>query len=95
MKKSFITPEKSVDKHPFRVYNKDVPREGTERRVNTMNRTTDTEVAKMTNHQSDRMEILARIDELERLKETTDDERVIEKIKARLKELRERLATTT
>ncbi len=49
----------------------------------------------MTNHQSDRMETLARIDELERLKETTDEERVIEKIKARLKELRERLATTT
>ena len=38
----------------------------------------------MTNHQSDRMETLARIDELERLKEMTDDERVIEKIKARL-----------
>ena len=37
----------------------------------------------MTNHQSDRMETLARIDELERLKETTDDERVIEKIKAK------------
>ena len=49
----------------------------------------------MTNHQSDRMETLARIDELERLKETTDDERMITKIKARLKELRERLATTT
>ena len=49
----------------------------------------------MTNHQSDRMETLARIDELERLKETTDDGRMIEKIKARLKELRERLATTT
>ena len=53
------------------------------------------EVENMTNHQSDRMETLARIDELERLKETTDEERVIEKIKARLKELRERLATTT
>ena len=49
----------------------------------------------MTNHQSDQMVILARIDELERLKETTEDERVIEKIKARLKELRERLDTTT
>ena len=46
----------------------------------------------MTNHQSDRMEILARIDELERLKGTTDDEGVIEKIKARLKELRDSLA---
>lgn len=48
----------------------------------------------MTNHQSDRMETLARIDELERLKEMTDDERVIEKIKARLKELRNSLQAT-
>ena len=48
----------------------------------------------MTNHQSDRMETLARIDELERLKEMTDDERVIEKIKARLKELSNSLEAT-
>lgn len=51
-----------------------------------------TEDKPMTNYQSDRMEALARIDELERLKDVIEDKGVIEKIKARIKELRESLA---
>ena len=58
-----------------------------------MNRTTDTEVVKMTNHQSDRMEILNRIDELERARARTNDKEMVEYLEERIKELRERLDT--
>lgn len=42
----------------------------------------------MTNEQSKRMEILARLDELDQLQETTTDSATLETIKARKKALR-------
>lgn len=45
----------------------------------------------MTNEQSKRMEILARLDELDQLQETMTDSATLEAIKARKKALREAL----
>ncbi len=51
------------------------------------------EVMEMTDEQARRADLEARIDELNRLEDVTDEAKVLEYIKARKKELRERLDT--
>lgn len=47
----------------------------------------------MTDEQAKRADLEARIDELDRLEDVTEDAKVLEYIKARKKELRDRLDT--